>query len=138
MTGGMGGYTRSGIAYQIKIEDTRAGAVASTRTDLDIKLFETLAVYILNKNLAPHLLYKNIYIFCDNKTTVKSIVKKRWPLNSRDIHFIVDQICMLASSTSSVFGLTTLMVRIMLWLTVCLGFSLCLKLRGLITTNLNL
>ena len=46
--------------------------------------------------MAPKLRYKNVKLFCDNWTTVKSLVKKRGPLNRRDIHFIIDKICMLS------------------------------------------
>ena len=48
------------------------------------------------KLLAPKLRYKNIRIYCDNTTTVSSVIKKRDPLNRRDIHHIIDKICMLA------------------------------------------
>ena len=96
ITGGMGGFTKSGLAFQLSISQTLASTVAKVRSGLDIKLFETLAVYVMIKLLAPQLRYKNIRIYCDNSTTVSSVVKKRGPLNRRDIHYIIDKICMLA------------------------------------------
>ena len=77
MVGGMGGWTQSGLAYQVQLSATLAGVVAGFRDGLDIKLFETLAVYILLKHLGPQLRYKNVRIYCDNTTTVSSLVKKR-------------------------------------------------------------
>ena len=46
--------------------------------------------------MVKNLRYKNIKIYCDNTTTVSSLVKKRRPLNRRDIHYVIDKICMLA------------------------------------------
>ena len=75
---------------------TKAPQVAKSRDAIDIKLFETLAVYVFIKNIVENLRYKNIKIYCDNTTTVSSLVKKRGPLNRRDIHYVIDKICMLA------------------------------------------
>ena len=96
MIGGMGGWSESGVAYQIDIRQTDARAVAKKRTGLDIKLFETLGSYVLIAHMAPQWRYKNIKIYCDNTTTVSSLIKKRGPLNRRAIHYIVDKICMLS------------------------------------------
>ena len=96
LTGGMGGCTKSGYAYQLDNRRTHVRIVAMRRTGVDIKLMETLAMYLILAWMAPKLEYKNVKLYCDNITTVKSLVKKRGPLNRRDIHFIVDKICMLS------------------------------------------
>ena len=67
MIGGMGGWSESGVAYQIDIRQTDARAVAKKRTGLDIKLFETLGSYVLIAHMAPQWQYKNIKMYCDNK-----------------------------------------------------------------------
>ena len=95
VVGGMGGCTLSGKAYQLDNRATLIRVVKQRRV-VDIKWLEILAVYILIAQLAPQLKYKNLKIYCDNTTAVSSIIKKRGPLNRRDIHHIVDKICMLA------------------------------------------
>ena len=103
ITGGLGGLTKSGLAFQVSISQALASTVAKVWAGVDIKLFETLAVYVMIKLLAPKLRYKNIRIYCDNTTTVSSVIKNRCPLKRRDIHHIIDKICMLAN-TDFVFG----------------------------------
>ena len=96
LTGGMGGCTKSGYAYQLDNRRTHVRIVSMSRQGVDIKLMETMAMYLILAWMAPKLRYKNVKLFCDNWTTVKSLVKKRGPLNRRDIHFIIDKICMLS------------------------------------------
>ena len=95
LLGGMGGCTNSGLAYQLDNRATKV-RVVKLRRQVDIKLMEMLAVYIFIRHMADKLQYKKIKIYCDNTTVVQSIIKKRGPLNRRDLHHIVDKICMLA------------------------------------------
>ena len=95
--GGMGGCTRSGTAYQLDNRQTTAYYVSRVRKGVDIKLMELLAIYVLVAYMAPTWKHKNIKMFCDNPTAVTSIVKKRGPLIRRDLHHIVNKICLLSA-----------------------------------------
>ena len=96
LTGGMGGCSLSGIAYQVRIEQTYANVVRRRRKGLDIKLFEFMALLIFVIVNAPKLKYKNVRLWCDNDTVVWAVSKKRGPLVRRDLHWMVNILCELA------------------------------------------
>ena len=95
--GGMGGCTKSGVAYQIDNDDTLLYHVSLHRQDVDIKLTEMIAVFVMFVYFAPKWKFKNVHLYCDNGTVVSSIANKRAPLNRRDLQYFVDRICDLSA-----------------------------------------
>ena len=95
--GGMGGCTKSGMAYQIDNKQTIVYLVSLIRAGVDIKLMEMVAVFILFVQFAPQWQFKNVKFYCDNKTVVSSLANRRAPLKRRDLHYFVDKIFELSA-----------------------------------------
>ena len=95
--GGMGGCTKSGVAYQIDNKQTLAYMASLFRSGVDIKLMEMIAVFVMMVHMAPQWQFKHVKFYCDNGTVVSSLAKKRAPLNRRDLHYFVNKICDLSA-----------------------------------------
>ena len=95
--GGMGGCSKSGMAYQIDNRQTIAYAISLCREGVDIKLMEMVALFVMFIYFAPQWNCKNVKFYCDNGTVVSSLAKKRGPLGRRDLHFIVDKMCQISA-----------------------------------------
>ena len=88
-TQGAGGCSRSGFAYQYLNSDTIKSVVEVFRSDIDIKLLELLAVYVMAVLMKDKWMYKNVKFYCDNSTAVSSLVHQRGPLRRRDLQYLV-------------------------------------------------
>ena len=96
LIGGMGACSLSGVAYQVQIEHTFAQLVAASRSGLDIKLFEFMALLAFVIVNAHQLRFKNVRLWCDNDTVVWAVSMKRGPLKRRDLHWMVNILCELS------------------------------------------
>ena len=94
--GGMGGCSNSGYAYQLDNRETLAYFVSLRRKGVDIMLLEQLALYTMMKHMAPHWRFKNVRLWCDNRSVVFAVADKRAPLIRRDMNFILIEMCKLS------------------------------------------
>ena len=86
---GQGGCTSEGYAFQFLNRHSISSTVEQSRDDIDIHLFELLAMYIMAWLRAPDWSYKNIYFYCDNSAAAFGLINQRAALGRRDMNYII-------------------------------------------------
>ena len=57
---------------------------------------EQLALLAMMKHMAPRWKFKNIRMWCDNRSVVFAVADKRAPLIRRDMNFLLIEMCKLS------------------------------------------